>query len=105
MADQTVMTGMSGTVYRFVFGSNAICRMEEHTGEYYAAMLEQLRSPSCRAKYARAWVWACLQDQPGLTIEQAGDILDDIGGAGVVLAAFQDVQPPTPAEIAASAIT
>lgn len=100
-----VQHGMSGTTYVLDFGSNAICRMEEQTGEYYGAILEQLRSPTCKAKYVRAWVWACLTDRPDLTIEQAGDILDDIGGASVVLAAFQQINLPTPAEMAAAAST
>lgn len=81
--------GMSGTTYRFRFGSNAICLLEEQTGEYYDAILQHLRGPNCPAKYARAWVWASLIDRAGLTIEQAGDILDDIGGPSVVLEAFQ----------------
>lgn len=97
-------TGRSGTVYHFNFGTNAICRVEEETGQSYREVIDQMKSPQATAKLARLYIWAALIDRTDLTMERAGDILDDLGGAFSLLRGFQQAATEEATPIAADLV-
>lgn len=62
--------------YRLVFDFNALCLAEEHTGPLGAAM-ENMGAGSLKA--IRALFWAGLQRNHEMSIEDAGQVVQEIG--------------------------
>lgn len=81
--------GASGRTYVLNFGTNTLCRLEEETKLYHGDVIEKLVALNAPVSLARAWIWASLVDRSNLTIERAGEILDDLGGPYAIVVAFQ----------------
>jgi hypothetical protein len=74
--------------YTLNFAStNAICRLEESTGLSYREVLTALGRKRPKVSLLRAFVQAALIDPADVTADEAGAILDDIGGAAMIRAA------------------
>ncbi len=88
-------TGQSGTVYTMNFGTNAACRVEEATTRSYDEVMYELKSTRPRVTTVRQWVKAALVT-PGadsVTLDQVGDLIDDLGGWTFVLAGLDSKSP------------
>lgn len=75
-----------GKIWTMVFTTNAICELEDATGESIQAFGSKLDAPGM--KTVRVMVWAGLKSRhPEITIEAAGDIIDAVGAdkAGDIL--------------------
>lgn len=83
--------GASGT-YTLNFGCNAMCRLEAGTGKTYDAVMAELGADDPPMTLIRQVVQALVTEPKEPALEQAGDILDDIGGAEAVLLAFKQVR-------------
>jgi hypothetical protein len=71
--------------YTLNFAStNAICRLEESTGLSYAQVLGHLARKRPKLALLRAFIQAALVDPANVSDDEAGMILDDIGGALVL---------------------
>lgn len=68
-----------GRSWTLRFSTNAFCDLEDATGLGVTKIVETLQTdPSVR--FIRTCFWATLrQDTPELTLEQAGDVVDEIG--------------------------
>ena len=89
-------TGGNGAAYTLNFGCNSLCRLEAETGKTYGAVMTQLREGDPPIALMRQVVRALLVEPKEPTLEQAGDILDDIGGADAMLLAIRQVSEPAP---------
>ncbi|HEY8414809.1 MAG TPA: GTA-gp10 family protein [Thermaerobacter sp.] len=71
--------------YILRYTTNALVRLEEEFGKSVIQMAE-----NASIKEARALVWAgLLHSHPNLTMEQAGDIMDEAGFTEAIQAASQ----------------
>jgi hypothetical protein len=63
------------------FTMNSLCALEEELGEPVAALADKMKDPAqFRISMARAVLWAgLLHKRRDLTIEQAGEIIDEAG--------------------------
>lgn len=75
-----VRLGESGRVLRFT--TNAQCRIETVLGVGFIEAAQGLQD-DIRIGVLRAFVWGGLNDD-ALTLEDAGNIIDDVGQAGVL---------------------
>ena len=80
--------GGEGRVYTLNFGVNAMCRLEDLTGRAYHEVLMEMKKGLPSMKTIRQFVQAALVAPPAESPEQAGTIIEDIGGAASVLLAF-----------------
>src|SRR5262245_54422767 len=73
-----------GKAYTLVFTFNAMCALESQLdGETFAGVAAAMVSGRLKAMHIRAMIWAGLQrDHKGVTVNQAGDLVDDIGLTG-----------------------
>jgi hypothetical protein len=95
--------GEDGKTFILNFGTNAMCRLEKATGKTYGQVCDELRAENPPIMLARHFVQASLVEPKGLTEEQAGDVLDAIGGPAQILTAFRRASTPAPkAETAAN---
>ena len=69
-----------GKPREFKFTTNAICRLEERAGKSLQDVLADTAEGGRRTVAFRLLLWAGLGD---LTLDDAGDIIDDIGLAEV----------------------
>lgn len=69
-----------GKPREFKFTTNAICRLEERAGKSLQEVLADTAEGGRRMVAFRLLMWAGLGD---LTLDDAGDIMDDIGLAEV----------------------
>ena len=69
-----------GKPREFKFTTNAICRLEERAGKSLQEVLADTAEGGRRTVAFRLLMWAGLGD---LTLDDAGDIMDDIGLAEV----------------------
>jgi hypothetical protein len=83
------ITGESGTVYRFNFGTNACCRVETITGISYVEVVSQLKVAAPHVALVRQFVKGTIVQPIGLTDDQIGDLIDDMGGWGVIVSSLR----------------
>ncbi len=69
-----------GQPYELRFTTNAICRLEERSGQSLEALLSDTTVAGKKNLSYRLLLWAAIG---GITLEAAGDIMDDLGGAEV----------------------
>lgn len=84
------LTGADGVVYRFNFGTNTFCRMEDATGLSYIEVLQRLRNKPTMT-FLRTLFQAALVSHQTASLEDVGVILDDVGGPAfltIVLSSF-----------------
>ena len=74
--------------YTLNFGVNAMCRIEKLEGRSYHAVLTDLRDPRPSMTLVRTVLRAALTNPATPTDDEAGDILDDLGGPQVVVLSF-----------------
>lgn len=89
--DAVELKGNTGT-YRIDFGTNAMCRIEEHfnDGRTCEEILDAiLTRPKTMIREIRTLVQSFLVEPKNPTAEQTGAIIDDIGGPAVFIAALQ----------------
>jgi hypothetical protein len=84
------LNGTEGRTYTLNFGVNAMCRMEEIDPKqrHYEELIGELKSKKPTMSTIRLVIAAALVDPKHATLEQAGEILEDIGGALVVMDAL-----------------
>lgn len=72
-----------GRSYTLVMNTNAMAAIEEKTGGGWDAFFERVSNPSrARIQDLRLVVWGMTRKyHPELTIEQIGDLIDEVGGA------------------------
>lgn len=80
--------GGDDRTYTLNFGVNAMCRLEELTGRPYHEVMREMQSGLPRMATIRQFLQAGLVDPRPESAEQVGTIIEDIGGAAVVLRAF-----------------
>lgn len=88
MAEEVHVTGKSGQAYTISFGTNAWCRLEDNTGRTAADALDELRGTNSSMRVLRQFVQAVLVVPKDPSLEQVGDIIDDLGGATWIRASF-----------------
>lgn len=103
MAAEVVLSGNSGQSYTLAFGTNWLCRLEELSGRHPYELLEALKAPDWRVTTLRQVVSAALVSMKDATLDQVGDVIDDMGGAAIVRASF--VAKPKTDEAATAAVT
>jgi len=89
-----------GETWRLKFSTNAICELEDLLDEPLSVTAEKMNDPkTAKIKTLRAVLWAGLVDgHEGITIRQAGEIMDEAGAALVgekIGEAFQIAFPQT----------
>lgn len=68
--------------YKLCFSANALCELEDLTGETVGAITEKLNGAGASMTLIRALVWAALQDHhPEVDIKAAGNIITLAGMA------------------------
>ncbi|WP_439150831.1 GTA-gp10 family protein [Sulfitobacter sp.] len=75
-----------GETYRLAYTTNAMCELEDATGEALGKIVDKLNDPSNPpgVKTLRLLLWAALiEHQEEMTVKQAGGICDEIGMARV----------------------
>lgn len=85
----TTLQGADRTYQVDFVGTNAKCRIEDASGLTYYEVAVRLGGSKPSATLARKVFHAALVDPPNVSLEEAGAILDDIGGTRVVLEAFR----------------
>ena len=65
-----------GKAWEAKFTTNAICRVEERAGRSLEDVLADVTVPGKRTLAYRLLLWAALG---GVTVEAAGEIMDDLG--------------------------
>lgn len=72
-----------GRAYKLVFSANALCEMEDLTGEPAIASIASMSDPStAKIKTLRAAMWAALRDHHAdVSLKEAGNIVTGIGMA------------------------
>jgi hypothetical protein len=72
-----------GKTYKLVFSANALCEMENLTGQPAIAAFADMGDPAkARITTLRAALWAALKDNhPDLPLYRAGEIITGIGMA------------------------
>lgn len=82
------------TTYVLNYGSNAACRLEsEMPDRSYGDVLDELRGPNPRVSTIREFVKAALVSPAGLSLDQVGDVIDEIGGWALVLVGLESQSP------------
>lgn len=98
-------TGLTidGVDYTLAFTANAMCELEEKTGQSVPLFLAGLEDPKNPPgfKEIRLLLWAGLLDQHGLDLKAAGDLIDAIGldamGEKMAEAMARSLPSPDPA--------
>lgn len=67
-------------------GTNAICAIEEATGQRVHDVLEEIQGPSPEMATLRAFLRAVLVEPADVSLDEAGVILDDIGWPSLIAA-------------------
>jgi len=83
---------VGGQTYILALTTNAICAMEKRTGKPYGDLLAGLVRFS--HEHLRELLWAALDRHHGkqfTTIDAVGDLIDEAGGAMLVLGKFKDL--------------
>lgn len=72
-----------GQTWKLRFSTNSLCELEEQAGEPLQSLAGKMDNPeTARIGTLRAILWAGLLDNhEGITLRQAGDIIDDLGTA------------------------
>lgn len=85
------LKGSDDKVYTLNFGVNAMCRLEDQDdrGRSYQDLLDEMRTGKPSMRTVRALAAAALVEPKNATLEQVGEILEDIGGPLVLLAAWK----------------
>jgi len=87
VAEPIVLKGASRSYTLNIASTNAICRLEETTGLSYRDVLAALARKRPKVLLLREFLRVALVDPVNVTADEAGEILDDIGGAAVIQAA------------------
>lgn len=67
-----------GKTYRLRLTTNALCSLEEQTGKSVEGLLDDLSIPGKKVSAFRLLFRAALGD---VTLDQAGDLIDELGAA------------------------
>lgn len=68
------------TTYTLCLSTNALCELEDITGETVTQVTEKLNGAGASMKLIRALVWAGLQDHhPDVDVKAAGKIISQAG--------------------------
>lgn len=91
--DISITTG--DTTYVFNYGSNSACRLEDelNDGRSYTEVMDELTGPKPRVKTIRAFVKAALVSHKDMTLEQVGDVIDQLGGWALILVGLDSQSP------------
>lgn len=92
----------SDTIYTLCLSANAMCELEELTGETIGSLAVKMDGEAVRMTHVRALMWAALQDHhPEIDIKGAGRIITEAGMSACMEAigmafqrAFPDVEEP-----------
>lgn len=69
-----------GTTYTLCLSTNALCELEDATGESVAAITERMNGSGVHMKTVRVLVWAALQDHhPDIDLKGAGNVITAAG--------------------------
>lgn len=92
--DATLTGGLTGTVYTVNFsGTNTACRLEEATGKSFGECMADLRGPRPSLRLIRELARAAIIEPKDLTLDEAGDFVDDVGGWAVILGTLNPESP------------
>jgi hypothetical protein len=70
------------------FGVNTMCRLEAIDGRTHREVLREMQGGAPRMTTIRALVQAAVVEPQGITAEEAGAIIEEIGGPSVIVMAF-----------------
>lgn len=73
--------------YTLTYDMNALCAAEEQVGPLPALMVDPVKAGS--VKTIRALIWAGLLRKHGVSMDEAGDVIDEVG-LDVAAKAVQD---------------
>jgi hypothetical protein len=76
--------GSNGKKYTLETGTNAWCRVETITGRRLADVLDELRGEYAPMSLLRQFMQGLIVEPNNPTLDDVGDIIDDMGGPGVV---------------------
>ena len=99
---QTALT-IGARTFTLAFTANALCELEDATGQSVPAFLAGLEDPANPPgfKTIRLLLWAGLLDQHGLSLQDAGKLIDEVGldviGERLGAAIEQSMPGPDPA--------
>lgn len=85
--------------YTAILDMNALCELEDVTGQDAMTVLSRIETGTGKAKDMRAFLWATLQcHHEGIDIRTAGDILTECPDAVITIlaAAFPEVKVQKP---------
>ncbi|HEX8030272.1 MAG TPA: hypothetical protein VF491_17480 [Vicinamibacterales bacterium] len=84
------LKGQSGATYTLNFGVNAMCRIEEKDLQQrtYNLIVAEMQTGHPSMRTVRTVMAGALVSPANQTVEQAGEIVEDIGGIAIVIAAF-----------------
>lgn len=87
---------VGGKKYSLRFSTNVMCQLEELTGKGFITLTNELMDPGkMTMKNIRLVLWAALR-QPDLTVEQVGDLMDEVGEElpALLQKAYERAAPP-----------
>jgi len=70
------------------FGVNAWCRLEDLTGRTSVDVIDELRGEQASMRTLRQFVKATLVDPKDASLDEVGDIIDDLGGPAIIRGMF-----------------
>lgn len=91
--DDVTFTGASGQSYTLNFGTNAACRIEAATNRSYDEVMAELRGTAPKVTTIREWVRASLVAPKDVSLDDVGNIIDDLGGWTFVLVGLGSQSP------------
>lgn len=79
----TVTREISGKEYSFKLGTNAICNIEQTLSKPFSEIIEDIESGKVSMIVLRTMLlFALKKNHPQTSLEEAGDICDDLGAMG-----------------------
>lgn len=73
------------TTYKLCFSANALCELEDATGETVTEVAGKLNGQGASMKMLRTLVWAALQDEHSdIDLKGAGRVITDAGMAATM---------------------
>lgn len=93
---ETEITLEDGRVLVAKLSMNSLCLFEDATGKTANDFLASLEGGKNSTKDIRAFVWAILNlNHPEISLEDAGDILSEVGAEGILIPVIQAAMPET----------
>ena len=88
---QDVVAEAGGVTYTLRVGTNALCRLEDYLDKgvssetFLIQLVAEANAKRVRMANVRRLLWAALADHhPAISEQEAGRVMDDLGGPGVV---------------------